>query len=409
MSISVDRVITNRPYLRKHDIAIPEYNSIVTEFRVKEGKSGFQGSMNNILFDSKEVAVLGATLTTNDEFAGTYSSGVAPDWTVDGGVTATETTNLAGTAPAQRVTNMNGVSQGLQGTGLTGLTVGNIYVVNIIAERVSGTGNMQIQLDGFGGMSGTYDANNSVFPTSITNNIRFYLVAESTTSTVTLTADDTGLVFDVELFTVQEVEGGDHMVMPFDLYDESNRGEDYYDLNGVDQYFYIHDDRQSGLSFGSDAFSIASIVYPDGYNARMFTKWDSANQRSVDWRIASAKDLRLFISEDGSTFTDFIDGDTVINTLSQYYFVACEFSAGVGSINLNGVNETVTYASGPPLTSDECFASTAPAAIGCIFSSGSPAQFMDGRIGKMIIWKGVSLSESQFNTVFNLLRGPYGI
>lgn len=411
MSLSMDRVLTNRPYRRTYGLSVPDYDSLVFEYKFDEGQAT-AGSMNNIIFDNRTPAIFGADTVTNPNFTGTYVAGVAPNWSVDAGVTATETTTSLG-LPAQRVTNMNGVSQGLQGTSLT-LVTGDIYVMSFTIALLAGTGNIQIQLAGLNGMTGTYDIASTVFPDTNDISFFFYGVAKATSSTLTITADAVGIDLRVSQFSVKAVGGGNHMVMDHNLYDESSRTNNSYDLNGTDQYFYIEDVRQSGLDFGSEPISIACISQAGtgSANTDLIAKNKNGTVSYSFRREASF--VRLYVSSNGTTFQNFRSAVSSLPALSptsfEYIAISYDTPNGLAKANYNGTDLAITYSTGPPLTVTTFFDSTYRATIGASFNAlDVPANFHDGKVGRMLVWKGVSLTAQQHETVFNILRATYGI
>lgn len=392
---------------------IPEYDSVVIQYDFNEGQSTNAGSMNNIVFEKKTPAVIGSEEVTNHNFTGTYSSGVAPDWSVDVGVSASEDSNALG-EQTQRVTNMNGVSQGLQGTSLT-LTAGNIYVVGIEIVKNSGAGNLQIQLDGMNGMTGTYDIANADLNANYTA-YKFYVVASANSSSVTITADNTALDVSIDKFSVRDVGGGNHMVMDHNLYDRSSRDSVSYDLNGVDQYFYIEDARQTNLDFGSDQFTIACVAQA-GANANGTDL--IAKNKNGDAAFSLRREssfLRQFVNDTGGVgaFENYRSPNPSLPALpaSNYEFLCSGYDTpnGLARMNINGSDQTLTYSVGPPLTVTSLHDTSYRASIGASFDGlNNATSFFDGRIGKMIIWKSAFLTETQMIYVFSILRQAYGI
>lgn len=391
---------------------IPNFKATVIQYSLNEGQSANLASMNNIVFDSRTPADFGPNLVTNGDFDGTYVAGVAPDWSVDAGVTASEGVSPLG-AQIQIVTNMNGVSQGLQGTGLTGLTVGGIYVVDLQVVRRSGTGNLQIQFNGFNGMAGTYDISSANLAASTVTEIKFYLVANSTTSTITITADTTALDMEIYSCSLKNITGGNHLVMDFNLYDRANRDSNTYDFNGVDQYFYIEDSRHKALDI-SGKFSMAFILKADSIaGGHMIGKWKNLDYAYLA-QIAGAQGfLRTYVSANGSTIQNF-RGSTGTGTMphTSYHFMGTSYDTpnGLGRMNTDGVEDTVVYSTGPPLTITSLSNNSYRFAMGCSFDlSNVPSNFYNGKLGKVIVWSGVYLTQKQLIQAFNLLRTEYGI
>jgi len=410
MSLSIDRILTGRPVPRSYAVTIPEYEAVVFEYKFDEGNAANNVSMNNIFFDNRTPATFGAELVTNSEFTGTYVGGVAPDWSVDAGVTASESTGELG-QQVQRVTDMNGVSQGLQGTALT-LTTGSIYVIDVDVKKISGTGSLQIQLDGMVGMTGTYDVAGASIPTANPIHIKFYAVANSNTSSVTITADDTSLELDVYSVQAKEVGGGNHMVMDFDVYDEANRYINYYDFNGVDQYAYITDARQAGLDMGTSQTSYATIFQMDTAGpGHIFGKWKNGDF-SYLFTFESPRFFRQYVSANGITVQNF-RGSTVFTVpMTSFSFFGTSYDTpnGIGKMNINGVAESLIYSVGPPLTIINHKNNSFHTAISASFDgSNNPTNFVNGKLGYVLCWKGVALDQAQLTQVYSLLRSSYGI
>jgi hypothetical protein len=409
---------TSRAYGMQHKpkrrVVVPSFDEVVIDYPFTEGQATNNISMNNILFDSKNPAGFGSELVTNEIFTGTYVAGVAPDWSVDVGVVATESTNDIG-GKAQRVSNMNGVGQGLQGTALS-LTSGNIYVIEIDVKRISGTGNLQLQVDGMNGMTGTYDIPSASIPTVGIINAKFYAVANSATSTVTITADDTSLEVDIDAFLVKEVTGGNHMVMDFDLYDQGSRSSNSYDFNGIDEFFYIEDSRQDGLDF-ADKFTFATVVKPGAITsaATVFSKrrrLPAGRSYTMHFINATLRTIRMITSSNGTLEQNYrhIQGLTFPET--KFRYICGNFNAGVGQFNVDDRNQNLSYSAGPPLAVTSAFDSATRVAIGASFGGLTPINaelFFLGEIGRMIVWKGAALSETERLQVFDLIRPSYGI
>lgn len=400
----------NRTYYHHHVLQdernVPEYEAVVLQYDFDEGQAP-AGSINNIILDSRTPLQQGTNAIPNPNFSGTYVSGVAPDWVADASVSASEDSQK------QQITNLSGTSQALHTSSAITLVVGEVYQVVVNVTYNSGTGDLQIQLTGMNGVNSTlYEIDNATLVANGSGKYYFYCVANSTSSTVSITSADTSLDVTLEDFSVIQQLGGNPMVMDPDVYDKANRGINYYDLNGTDQYFYIADSRQTGLDFGSAPFTIASIVQPVNAQTRPFAKWQTnGNNISYDFRIGSSGDLRLVLSDTGISATDTIDsveGLSLPTTNFIYYSLA--FNSGNAEGNLNGSALTLNYSSGPPMTTTSVYDGAAPASIGCVFGATSnPTGFMQGKVGKIIVWNGVALNQTQMVQVYNILRSGYGL
>jgi len=399
-----------RQYRAQNNRNIPEYNAVVFEYKFEEGNAT-AGSMRNILFDSKNPASIGANLVTNEEFEGTYVAGVAPDWTVDAGVTANEEVVGGLEGSSQQLTDCNGTAQGLHSATIT-VVAGKIYYFEIGVRKNAGAGNLQIQVTNMNGMAtNTYDISNADMGAQTTK-FSFYLVANNTTSTITITASATTLDFTVVDVFLREIGGGNHMVMDFTLYDESARNAVSYDFNGVDHYFYIEDSRQSGLEIGNSQLSFACIAKLDTAGpGHLFSKWKNTDFSYV-WSFEGSRFFRQYVSTNGAATQDYRGTFTFAVPMASYIFAGTAYDTpnGLARMNINGVAETVAYSAGPPLTIVTLKNNAYRTAIGASFNATPvPANFVNGRVGKLVCWKGAYLTNSQFIQVYNILRTTYGI
>lgn len=410
MTVSHARRLFGRSRFYQDDPLIPNWDAIVMLYEFREGKAA-AGSINNILFDSKDPPLIGTDVIENGVFHGTYSAGVAPNWAVDAGVVPSEGVGIGG-EKAQRVTNLNGVSQALKQTGRT-LVAGDIYEITFSVKKEGGSGNFQVQVDGMNAMSSnTYDVADGDLSSSGFVDYHFYAVASGTSTDIFITADDTSLDFTIKDFHVKPVEGGNHLVMDFDLYDKTNRSVNSYDFQGVDEFFYIENVRVSGVDIGSNPFSAISMIKPKttSGSGSMFAQHSSAD-RAFDFRLGVSGDVRLIVSANGSAIQN-IDGSTNISTPASQFLcagVGYDTPNGLGNIFINGQEDTTGYSTGPPLTVTSIWDSSERVTLGCKYGGGIPNGFFDGEIGKLAFYNGVQLNALQQNIIFNRFRGEYGI
>ena len=384
--------------------SLPEFDALVFYYPFTEGQSGNPGSMNNVIFDLYSQYSFSDELITNSGFAAPYSSGVADGWSADVGTVASEDTS--GDRPGQRLSNCNGVAQGIRRA--SGDTVANdgIFIVTFTYKKNSGTGNIQLRLTNMGGMStDTYDIAPETGPVTVS----FYVSSASTSTVAIITSDDPTLDFTVYDFTLKEVLGGNPMIMDFNVYVDAQRTRNSYDLNGVSQFFYIPDSRQTGLEVSSSPFTFAAVIKPDAGNSTIFSKRRDGGNFEYDFKIIVSRAIRLQLTDDGSTAEGIASSAVLSTGVAVCIAAGVDLSLGAGRIAFNGVNQAIVAAPGP-FTHTSVFSGIARAAIGCTFNSGNaPTNFFNGVMSGCCLWKGALLSESQMAQAFNFLRIGNGI
>lgn len=395
-----------RQYRAENNRNLPEFDALVFYYPFTEGQVG-AGSMNNIIFDRYSQVAYGAEEITNADFTGTYVGGVAPGWSADPGVTATEDTSEPGLGSGQRLVGCNGVAQGLRRGATDSITASGIFVVTFTYKKNGGAGNIQLQLTGMGGMTAdTYD----IVPETGPKTNTFYIAATTTATTVAIiTSDNPTLDFTVFDFSMKEITGGNPMVMDFNVYVDSQRNGHNYDFNGVDQFFYIPDARQTDLEVGSSPFTFAAIIKADAGNSTIFSKRRDGGNFEYDFKTIVSRALRLQFTDDGSTLESIASSGLVTLGVNTFVAAGVNLATGLGNMSINGVDQTITY-SPAPLTHTTVFGGNARAAIGCTFNAGNaPTNFFNGTIGECCLWKGAMLSDSQMLQAFNFLRTGHGI
>lgn len=400
-----NQIMSRRP-LYDNQRNLPEYGAIRFIYNFEEGVDSVP-SMKNILFDSRTPATY--SLTLQELFDGTYTAGVEADWTADAGVTATESSDDAG-GSAQRVTNMNGFAQALRKTSAVAITTGNIYRIEFAIKKISGNGTFQVRVDGFSATS--FDVSDSDLPTGF-KPIYFYGRATAATTNIEITSDNATLSVDIAQFLIVEVSGGNHMVMDHNLYSRSGRGVNYYDFDGATQYFRIDDSRQTSLDMGTK-WSCAAVVKMDANVTSVITsKWNptGAQRGWQSFRVAQNvnRKLQTFWSQNGSSVTSQDSANNVVPAATPWVSYACiglSFDNGTVTFYYNGV----AVANGAKTGTDtSIFNNTAPAIMGMVYdAAGNPSVFMNGKIGKQIIWNGAALNAAQHTQVLNAVRSGYG-
>lgn len=388
---------------------IPDYGFTQFQYRFAEGTESAR-ALNNIFFDSKNPPSY--TGIANESFAGTYTAGVCNGWTADAGVTATESSS--GGLPVQRLTGLNGFAQAFRKTAaVTGLTAGRIYYLTISVKKISGaSGNVQIRWDGMVNGSTAISATNANLDTGGFSPHYFYGIASGTTTNVEITSDDATLVIEIQNMIVQEIGGGNHMVMYHDLYDRAARGSNYYDFDGSTMYAIIKDSRQANLDMGTK-WSCATIVQLDGPQTGVITtKWNPVgNQRG--WQSfrfnTTNRSLEAYWSNTGGNINSQFSANNVIpaQPWSGFKCVGMSFNNGVVSFYVNGVLVANGASSGVGTT---VYDNTSDAFMGMVpNSAGNPASHFEGKLGKQVIWNGSALTAAQHAQVFNILRHGYAI
>lgn len=408
------RAISKR-YDKRRTRSLPAYDSVVAEYRFEEGLAP-TGSMNNIFFDSKNPPVISSTnLVVNGDFSGTYTGGIAPNWTADVGVTASEDINESG-GPAQRVTTMNGSAQALRRSASDPLVVGDIFKISVRVKRNAGAGNLQLRCDTINGMTGgaTYDIPNSAMPVGVWATFYFYGTAAFAGNDVIITANNTALDVTISNFAINEVEGGNHLVMDFNLYDEASRGVNFYDFNGADEFARLHNNRQVGLNISQDLSFVAICKLDVDQTGVLFSKWNpQGNQRG--WqapRVTSTGTFRRYE-------TYWSHNGTALNTQASLDNSAPATIpwSNWQSIGMTKSNQTVQFyqneaslANGASsITSGVIFSNTSSAIMGATLNtSGNPIVFFNGRIGKVVVWANTVLTRQQYLQAFSFLRSSYG-
>ena len=389
---------------------IPEYDSIQFLYLFNEGTEA-DIEMHNIVFDRKTPATYGASVATNSELDGTYVAGVAPDWSIDAGVTATETTDDINATPAQLLSNLNGAGQAFRQTGIT-ITDGQIYIVEAGLRCNSGAGNVAISFDGMKDTA-TYSVSTAnLAPVTGYSVIKFFVVANGASTIFQLTADSVGIELEVSQMSLKPVGGGNHMVMNHSLYDRSERGDNYYDFNGTDHYFAIDEARQSNLDL-QNKWSCVTILRVDGaQNGSLTSKWNAVgNQRGWQaFRVLTAnRRLETYWSSTGTNAISQVSANNTIpaHPWASYACIGTSFNEGVVTFVLNGVLLTNGSSVG---TGTTIYDNTTDVLMGAAYNpTGDLAAFFEGRLGKQIIWSGAALTLAQHKHVFNILRSAYGI
>ncbi len=391
------------------DRNIPAYSATQFIYYFEEGVDN-SVSMNNILIDSRYMPVIGAEVVTNYDFEGTYVGGVAPSWTVDAGVTASESTDDAG-GKAQRLTNMNGFAQAMRQT-LAGLTVGQVYRIEFTPKYISGAGTLRLRATGFSSTS--FDVSNAKIPTGF-KAVYFYGVATAASFDIEITSDNTALTVDIAQVTVKAYGGqGNHLVMDHNLYSRSSRGVNYYDFDGATQYFYIKDTRATGLDMATKWSYLAIARWDASATGVLASKFNpSGNQRG--WQASrfqsGSRRLETYWSSNGTATANTIGTTNVLPAppWATYRCVGHSFDGTSLTPTSHYLNATLTT-NASTNAGTAIFNNTSDMRIGTHFDGvGNPTLYFNGRIGKMIIWSGVALTASQHRLAFNLLRSGYGI
>lgn len=387
--------------------SLPYRDYIVYDYFFDEGAEP-TGSMNNIIVNNIVPLSLGNDIVANGTFSGTYVSGVAPFWAIDASVTATEDTSVS--PSAQRLTNCNGITQGMHPTASPSVTSGGQYKVVFSLKLNSGSGTIQIQLPGV--KSSTYSIDTSILSTSVFTDFYYYVNMKdaSTSTNIVITASATTIDFSIKEMHIYQISGSaNHMIMDFDLYDMANRYQYYYDFNGTDHNFFISDLVQSNLDFGSK-FSVAVIAdFRGAGNGNAVSKFErTTNQRGFVYRYAPGGQCLLLVSSNG-TVQETIS-TALYPTSTQFHFSGIVFDTGVGQFYVNGSSVTTTHSVGPPLTTTSIFNNTAKGTIGSQWSSSiAPEGYFTGKLGRIILWKDIALNSDEMNYVYNLARANYGI
>lgn len=404
MSFAHPNAAFGRQYRFQDERNLPEYNSIQFYYRFEEGKGG-NIFKDNIFIDSTDPLSYGANLVTNPGFDGAYVAGVAPSWTIDAGVTATEDVDDVDLTPAQRLTNMNGFAQAFRQTPIA-LTIGSIYYVQFGVRRISGAGNLNVKCDGLSTTS--FDIANADLNLADPNAYvvgHFYGIATAATTQFEFTASATTLVIELTQVQINLVGGGNHMVMEHSLYSNADRGDNYYEFDGTTDFAKITDARQSNMDLGSSWSSVAIMrADSDGLSA---SKWlGTGSQRS--WqapRTTALRRLVTFWSHNGSTVSNTQTNNNTVPAYpwTDYLCIGMSFAAGVVTFYKNGVLQANLSSS---ISGTTIFNSTAAADLG---RDEAATLYFDGRLGKQILWNGAALTAYQHRQVFNILRTDYGI
>lgn len=394
-----------RHYRYQDERNLPEYNAIQFYYRFEEG-IGENRFKDNIFFDATDPPTYGANLVTNPGFDGTYVGGVAPNWSIDVGVTATEDVDDYDSTPAQRLTNLNGFTQAFYQTGIP-LTVGNIYYVQFGFRRISGNGNLQIKCDGLSATSfdiANADLNLVGDPDAYVVG-HFYGIASAASTQFELTSTDTSLVIEVTLVQINEVGGGNHMVMDHDLYSNADRGINYYDFDGSTDYAQIKESRQTNLDMGTK-WSTLAIMKADS-NGLSASKWlNTGNQRS--WqapRVTGARRLLVNWSHNGATTSNVQTADNTVPAYPWPNYVCIGMSWDAGTVTFYQ-NAVLVPNFSSSISGTTIFNSTASPNLG---RDEAASIYLNGRLGKQVLWNGVALTAYQHRQAFNILRTKYGI
>src|SRR3990167_139492 len=398
----------HKEYANEQAAIIPDYGFTQFQYLFREGTESTR-SLNNIFFDSKSPPTYASTFSGN--FA-TYTGGVADGWTADVGVTATESSS--GGIPTQRLTGLNGFSQAFRLTSaVTGLTNGYIYYFSVGVKKISGaSGNVQIRWDGIVSGTTTLTVTNANLDTGNFSPHYFYAIMDGTTTNIEVTSDDPTLVIEINNCMMQEVGGGNHMVMPHDLYSRASRGSNYYDFDGTSMYALITEERQSNLDL-QNKWSCACIVRLDGaQNGVVTAKWlPTGGQRGwQSFRFSTAnRRLEAYWSSTGGNVNSQFSANTIYDAQpwSGFKCIGMSFDNGTVTFYVNGKLQANGASSG---TGTTIFNNTSDAFMGMVpQADGSPGAFYEGPLGKQIIWSGSALTAAQHSQVFAILRHGYTI
>jgi hypothetical protein len=177
----------------------------------------------------------------------------------------------------------------------------------------------------------------------------------------------------------------------------------YFGLDGTNDYIGYGD---IGDTYGS--FSAFNWVYLDTISspARSFiSKWsDTGGQRS--WMVVLEENtgvLQAFFDRSGTFSTvRSINASGAAMVANTWYLVGATYNATTGDCELfrNNVSVGTATFSG----AGDLFNSTSPLQLG---AQGEPARFLDGRLGKFLLYKSV-LSTGDRTQIWDNTKANYG-
>ena len=172
-------------------------------------------------------------------------------------------------------------------------------------------------------------------------------------------------------------------------------------FNGTSDFLSVADD--ATLDFANtDKISISIWVRPDtlGANRTIAAKGDAANSSNYGFRIDSTKDLLWFIRTTVSSWNIWESTSTTLFSTGTWSHVVITHTMGTGSsfkLYVDGVDSAGSWTTGTG--NDTPAQNSGPLVVGRVRPG---ADFFDGRLAELAIWKGVALT---LNEAIALTRG----
>jgi hypothetical protein len=319
----------------------------------------------------KKKTISADLVPTNPTCEGTYTSGLAPNWTQAGTVTPTEQTGLTGSAQGftSTVAANNGNVECLATP--SALTGGKMYKISFYNKRISGSDTTHDILV-VGGLAQTTV---SVSDSWKFREVSWWQTADSGTDVdrikfgMTTTAQTS--VFAVDNIQIEEISNGDHAIFSGDLQETGLEHPYSFTYDGTDDYINYGTENYLGY----DDFMMGGWIYvedPDAINV-VISKYDDAAER---WYLYNqVKDLYFGCELNNNPAITSTNYDSI--PTAGWYFLTGSVKRDVNTyLHINGV-EVTSYNSQVAVSGLESDIDN----LGEIHLGESNSNYLDGKIG----------------------------